>query len=152
MARSCRLVGSGAGTPMARASKVDHLGVGRNASSLAHDDETNAIHYGADDNASGVSGVIEIAQFLSHQKANGLELKRDVIFATWSGEEISLLGSSHFTNTYPGKKTSEELYPEVSAYLNMDKIGRLDKEHMDGALNAIKDMVEAFGISQISND
>ncbi|MFP6584310.1 MAG: M28 family peptidase [Candidatus Hydrogenedentota bacterium] len=107
---------------------LDHLGVGRNQSSLAHDDEVDAIHHGADDNASGVSGVLEIAQFLTHQKANGLELKRDVIFAAWSGEEINLLGSNHFTSTYPGKNASDDLYPEVSSYLNMDMIGRLDQE------------------------
>lgn len=107
---------------------LDHLGRGRNHSSLARDDEEDAIHYGADDNASGVSGVLEIAQFLADQKAKGLDLKRDVIFAAWSGEEINLLGSTHFTNSFPGKKESDELYPELSSYLNMDMIGRLEKE------------------------
>lgn len=107
---------------------LDHLGVGRNHSSLAHDDEADQIHHGADDNASGVSGVIELAQYLIEQKAKGLVMKRDVVFATWSGEEINLLGSKHFTDIYPIKDGQESLYPDVAAYLNMDMIGRLEKE------------------------
>ncbi|MFP6596443.1 MAG: M28 family peptidase, partial [Candidatus Hydrogenedentota bacterium] len=116
------------GQVMVIGAHIDHLGIGRNHSSLARDEEADQVHHGADDNASGVSGVIEIAQYLVEQKAKGLGLKRDVIFAGWSGEEISLLGSKHFTDVYPRKKVNDTLYPEVSAYLNMDMIGRMDTE------------------------
>lgn len=76
---------------------VDHLGKGANSSSLARDDESNLIHYGADDNASGVAAMLEVAEYLADQRERGkLKMKRDVIFAAWSGEELGLLGSNHF--------------------------------------------------------
>jgi len=108
---------------------VDHLGHGVGASSLAREEEKGRIHYGADDNASGVAGLLEIAQYLADQKAQGkLRLLRDILFAAWSGEEMGLLGSSYFTRTFGGQKTeSASLRPAIAAYLNMDMIGRLDK-------------------------
>ena len=111
---------------------VDHLGQGLGANSLAHGDEKGLIHYGADDNASGVGGVLEIAHYLVNLKSRGqLPLRRDLLFAAWSGEELGLLGSTHFTRTFGG--TLDEpasLAPQVVAYLNMDMIGRLDKSLM----------------------
>ena len=107
---------------------IDHLGTGHGANSLARDAEKDGIHYGADDNASGVAGLLEIAQFLAEQKASGqLALQRDLVFAAWSGEEMGLLGSSHFTRTFRGQSDEPTtLRPEVAAYLNMDMIGRLE--------------------------
>lgn len=76
---------------------IDHLGVGRSSSSLARDDEETLIHFGADDNASGVAAMLEIAEYLVNLRKKGkLDLKRDVIFAGWSGEELGLHGSAHF--------------------------------------------------------
>ncbi len=81
---------------------VDHLGKGSSSSSLAKDDEREGIHYGADDNASGVAGMLEIAEYLTEQKAGGQwRPQRDILFAAWSGEELGLIGSSHFIKTYP---------------------------------------------------
>jgi Tol biopolymer transport system component len=107
---------------------VDHLGKGQTHNSLAREEEKDAPHHGADDNASGVAGLIEIAQNLVDMKAKGTALKRDVLFAAWSGEELGLLGSHYFVKTFNGA-TSEpaSLRPRVAAYLNMDMIGRLDK-------------------------
>lgn len=105
---------------------IDHLGVGRGSGSLAHDDEAQGIHYGADDNASGVAGVIEIAQYLAAEKKKGLDMRRDVLFAGWSGEELGTLGADHFAKTFPGKQPTDPLTPEIAAVLNMDMIGRLD--------------------------
>ncbi len=108
---------------------IDHLGIGRSNVSLARDDEKEGIHHGADDNASGTAGLFEIAQYLVDQKREGkLDMKRDIIFASWSGEELGTLGSNHFIKTYSGKKETEPLQPEIAAYLNMDMIGRLDKQ------------------------
>lgn len=73
---------------------------------------------GADDNASGVQAVLQVARaFL----ATGTQPERTVIFAFWDGEEKGLLGSTHFALAYPeiGK---------VKGYLNYDMIGRNNRE------------------------
>lgn len=76
---------------------IDHLGAGPNTNSLAKDDEESNIHFGADDNASGVSAMLQMAEAMAGRKDRGeLDGKRDVIFAAWSGEELGLLGSSHY--------------------------------------------------------
>lgn len=109
---------------------IDHLGDQAGPGSLAREDEEGKIHYGADDNASGTSALLEIAEYLAHLRDEGkLELERDVVFAAWSGEEIGLLGSSHFVRTlaknYMGDE-SASLGLLLSSYLNMDMIGRLE--------------------------
>ena len=83
---------------------IDHLGSGKSGGSLAKEGKQNAIHFGADDNASGVAAMLEIAEYLVAQKKAGkLDLKRDVIFAGWSGEELGLHGSKHFAKTFLGE-------------------------------------------------
>ena len=79
---------------------IDHLGKG-SASSLAKEDQQGNIHVGADDNASGVAAMLEIAEFLSNAKTTGDagSFQRDILFAAWSGEELGLHGSKHFTDT-----------------------------------------------------
>jgi Tol biopolymer transport system component len=113
---------------------IDHLGAGGNSSSLAKEEEKNGVHRGADDNASGVAAMLEIAQSLASQKKSGkLKLKHDVLFAAWSGEELGLLGSAyfadHFRDVYPqlseGLGADGKLYPVVIANLNLDMVGRL---------------------------
>ena len=88
----------------------DHLGVDE---TLAND----KIYNGADDNASGVSAVLQIAHafILSGQKP-----LRNVIFAFWDGEEKGLLGSKYFVQHCPFLK-------QVKSYLNFDMIGRNNK-------------------------
>jgi hypothetical protein len=106
----------------------DHLGRGVEGKTLARPGEAGEIHYGADDNASGVAALLEIAEHLADLKASaGLPIRRDILFAAWSGEELGLLGSTHFTNTIDSER--ETLQPEVVAYLNMDMVGRLE-EHL----------------------
>jgi len=108
---------------------IDHLGDEAGPGSLAREDERNQAHRGADDNASGVSGLLEIAEYLADQRKQGkLDLKRDVVFAAWSGEEIGLLGSSHFVRKLAKDSLGDENAPLgliLSSYLNMDMIGRL---------------------------
>ncbi|MBI4445857.1 MAG: M28 family peptidase [Acidobacteria bacterium] len=89
----------------------DHLGLG-DSSSLSPD-RMGEVHNGADDNASGTSGLLQLAQDFS-----GLRLKRNLLFIAFAGEEIGLLGSRHFTEhpTVPLEK--------VMAMINMDMIGR----------------------------
>jgi hypothetical protein len=101
--------------PVVVGAHIDHLGSAAGPNSLSTGDEDDMVHYGADDNASGVAGLVEIASYLS--SAN-LPLERDVLFGAWSGEELGLLGSAHFASPV---KEGERAY---SAYLNMDMIGR----------------------------
>ncbi len=120
---------------------IDHLGRGLSGASLALENEKEAIHYGADDNASGVAAMLQVAQLLARQKSQGqLDLRRDILFAAWSGEEMGLIGSNHFVKTFgdgvaasarhEGKTSGPghvSLYPSIVACLNMDMVGRLDK-------------------------
>ena len=65
---------------------VDHLGTGT-GDSLARDEEKGQIHFGADDNASGVAALLEIAEYLADMRDRGqLKLRRDLLFAAWSGD------------------------------------------------------------------
>lgn len=88
----------------------DHLGCDN---TLAGD----KIYNGADDNASGVSAVLQIAKAF---KACGVKPKRSVIFAFWDGEEIGLLGSKYFMQT-----VGDSL--RIRGYINFDMIGRNHK-------------------------
>lgn len=89
----------------------DHLGV----DPLLDGDK---IYNGADDNASGVSAVLQIARaFLE----SGVKPERTIIFALWDGEEKGLLGSEHFVLTYPDLS-------KIKGYINFDMIGRNDNE------------------------
>ncbi len=93
----------------------DHIGYGGQGSgSLAPDEKK--IHYGADDNASGSAGLLELARYFSKQKHS---LKRNLVFIGFGAEEMGLLGSAHFVNhpAFPLEKTI--------AMLNMDMIGRM---------------------------
>jgi Tol biopolymer transport system component len=102
---------------------VDHLGRGQAGGSLARDDERGVIHTGADDNASGVAGMLEIAQYLSDLQANDkLQARRDLILVAWSGEELGTLGSQYFVNQLAD---GGDLRGKVSAYLNLDMVGHL---------------------------
>ena len=131
---------------------IDHLGVGGGGSSLARDDESGQVHAGADDNASGVAAMLEIAQYLASERAKGeLLSRRDLVVAAWSGEELGLFGSKAFVEDFyelypaanrPAKlandgdavdaahshgASSDEvaLTQAVAAYLNLDMVGRL---------------------------
>ncbi|HTM10025.1 MAG TPA: M20/M25/M40 family metallo-hydrolase, partial [Verrucomicrobiae bacterium] len=99
----------------------DHLGRG-GEHSLAPD-QFGAIHPGADDNASGVAGVIGLARAFARAGSG-----RTLVFAAFSGEEIGLLGSAHYVKNPPWPL--EKTY----AMINMDMIGRMldDKIYVMG--------------------
>ena len=109
---------------------VDHIGDGVGFDSLSRAEEQGEAHLGADDNASGVAALLEVAQHLAAQRAAGkLALKRDVLFATWTGEEMGLLGSGHFVAALARAEGDlSSLSPRIAAYLNMDMVGRLDRQ------------------------
>ncbi len=111
--------------PLIYGAHIDHLGRGDVQGSLAKDDESGQIHRGADDNASGVAGLLEAAEYLASLDDSGkLGSVRDIQFVAWSGEELGTLGSTHFVEQLAGHG---DLADKVSAYLNMDMIGRVEE-------------------------
>ena len=117
--------------PLVIGAHVDHLGSKGGGNSRAKGDELDKVHHGADDNASGTAGLMEIAQWLAAMKQQGkIKLTRDVIFAAWSGEELGLLGSNRFVEGLAKMikgDASAKLTGMMAAYLNMDMIGRFNK-------------------------
>lgn len=91
----------------------DHLGLG-DEHALAPS-QIGTIHPGADDNASGTAGVIELARWFAKQP----KPKRGVLFLTFAGEELGLLGSGWYVN--------HPILPleNAVAMINMDMIGRI---------------------------
>jgi hypothetical protein len=91
----------------------DHLGLGEQyslAPSLA-----GTVHPGADDNASGTAGVMELAHWFSREPKHA----RGILFLTFAGEELGLLGSNYYAN-HPVLPLNEAV-----AMINMDMIGRI---------------------------
>ena len=97
----------------------DHLGRGDKGNSLASSSEAKAIHFGADDNASGTAAVLAIAETISRQPR-----QRHVLVAFWSAEEIGLIGSNAFTTTPPVP------LGQMAAYLNFDMVGRMQNNRL----------------------
>lgn len=117
----------GGAPPLIVGAHVDHLGRGESAASRARDAERGQLHRGADDNASGVAALIEIAQLLAAERDAGrLTGARDVVFAAWSGEELGLLGAKRYARSLLKETGAADLSDQVSAYINMDMVGRLD--------------------------
>tara|TARA_R110002124_G_scaffold99337_1_gene245302 strand:+ start:33716 stop:34945 length:1230 start_codon:yes stop_codon:yes gene_type:complete len=94
----------------------DHLGMGGEGSLYR---EGEAIHNGADDNASGVAVMLRLAKQLSEMKNNA----NNYLFIAFSGEEMGLLGSNYYVKN-PTINTKK-----VSYMINMDMVGRLNKEN-----------------------
>jgi aminopeptidase YwaD len=94
----------------------DHLGWGGRGTSSRQPD-TVAVHYGADDNASGVAGVLELAEYIGYQKP-----ARSFSFLTFGGEEMGLVGSKYFA-----ENPTIDL-EKVQTMINLDMIGRLKED------------------------
>lgn len=92
----------------------DHLGKVPNP---RFGDGKPVIHNGADDNASGTAGVLELARAFAKSRERP---RRSILFAAWDAEELGLLGSAHFvdTPTVP--------LPSIKTVINLDMIGRLN--------------------------
>ncbi|HKS09186.1 MAG TPA: M20/M25/M40 family metallo-hydrolase [Pyrinomonadaceae bacterium] len=106
----------------------DHLGRGGEGS-LAP--SSGDIHHGADDNASGTAGVIELARLFTEQKPKP---KRTIVFMAFGGEEEGLLGSNYYVN--------HPLLPLANtvAMINMDMIGRMkDRRLVIGGVGTAKE-------------
>ena len=91
----------------------DHLGIRR-----------GNVYNGADDNASGTAGLIELA----HAFSETTRRERSLLFIAFGAEELGLIGSKHFASspTVPVER--------IKAMLNMDMIGRLDHDRVENQL------------------
>ena len=96
----------------------DHLGRGGEGSLAPREGD---IHHGADDNASGVAGLLELARIFSAQSPKP---RRTIVFIAFSGEEEGLLGSDYYAN-HPVVPLAQTV-----AMINMDMIGRLKNRKM----------------------
>jgi Zn-dependent M28 family amino/carboxypeptidase len=97
----------------------DHLGRG-NFDSLAPS-QIGQVHPGADDNASGTAGVLEVARLLAPQRG---QLKRSILFMDFAGEELGLLGSAAWVLN-PTRPLAK-----AAAMINMDMIGRIKDDQV----------------------
>jgi aminopeptidase YwaD len=116
----------------------DHLGMGGPGSGSRAVD-TIAVHHGADDNASGVAMMLELAEKFAGTKGSH---KRTIICVAFSGEEEGLLGSKQFTNN-AGIDLSK-----VNAMVNLDMVGRLNETNNlqifgVGTATGLKDLIYA---------
>ena len=96
----------------------DHLGFNEHNNSTLMNSH-GQIHNGADDNASGTAVVLEMARMFSKNKKKE---KANYVFAFFSGEEDGLMGSKNFAETVKNN------YPNVTAMINLDMVGRLNKD------------------------
>ena len=117
----------------------DHLGMGGPGSSSRKPD-TVAVHHGADDNASGVAMLIELAgKFAGTRDSH----KKSLIFLSFSGEELGILGSKYYAD-HP-----EEDLSKTEVMINLDMVGRL-KETKDlqiggvGTADGLKDIASGL--------
>ena len=126
----------------------DHLGMGGKGSGSRRPD-TLAVHPGADDNASGVAAVLELACKLADIRDS---LKISILFAAFGAEEMGLIGSRYFID-HPVVPIEH-----IKGMLNLDMIGRLKEENLvqvggtgssaeADSLLAIINTAEAFGLS-----
>ncbi len=97
----------------------DHLGLGEHDSLSPKD--IGKIHHGADDNASGTAGVLEMVDVMAKSTKRP---RHSILFMCFAGEELGLLGSNYYANhpTIPLKQTI--------AMMNMDMIGRVSKNKL----------------------
>ncbi len=110
----------------------DHVGVAR-----------DKIYYGADDNASGTSTVLEVAEAFSEAVKASYQPRRSILFLLVSGEEIGLFGSSFYADYQP-------LFPlkNTVVNLNIDMVGRIDDKYK----NKTPDYIYLIGSDKLSQD
>jgi hypothetical protein len=151
-AQTKNVVGMLAGRDSARTlvlgAHYDHLGLG-GESSLAPN--TRAPHVGADDNASGVSVMLAVAEKLAARRptgsnggSRGWRPEHSLVFTAFSAEEMGLVGSSHFTDQPPRP------LPTIEAMVNLDMVGRLRANRLSvmgvGSASELPDLVR--GVNQ----
>jgi hypothetical protein len=109
---------NGAAKTIVVGAHYDHLGRGYQSGSLAPQ-EKGTIHNGADDNASGTAGLLELAGYLA---GNNVRERHNFLFIAFSGEELGLLGSKYFVDN------PTEPLDRISFMVNLDMIGRFSPD------------------------
>lgn len=110
----------------------DHIGINEYENSR-HTGPAE-IHNGADDNASGVAAMLEMARTLKGKKYK----KNNYLFIAFSGEELGLLGSKHFVQNPPDflAQTTQKL-GKINYVINIDMLGRIDTTKKVLTLNGV---------------
>jgi hypothetical protein len=103
----------------------------------------DVIYYGADDDGSGTTSVLQVAEAFARAKAEGHGPRRTIVFMTVSGEEEGLLGSQFYSEhpLFPLEKTSVDL--------NTDMVGRIDSARKSADTN---NYVYVIGDDRLSSD
>jgi len=129
-----------AATTVVIGAHYDHLGHGEDANTLYHGKDSVTFN-GADDNASGVAGMIELARMISASKLKS----NNYLFVAFSGEEQGLFGSKYFVEHLPVELRT------VNYMINLDMIGRLnDSSHLLtlGGIGTSPYWAQMFGASK----
>ncbi len=120
----------------------DHLGRGGEGSGSL-DPREGLIHHGADDNASGVAGLLELARILSSQNPKP---RRTVVFIAFSGEEEGLIGSNYYVD-HPIVPLANTV-----AMINMDMIGRMrERKLIVGGVGTAPDWRDIIARENLDN-
>ena len=116
----------------------DHLGLGGEGSLAQVEGE---VHHGADDNASGTAGLLELARSFSAQRQKP---RRTIVFAAFSGEEEGLLGSNYYVN-HPIVPLANTV-----AMINMDMIGRMKANKLIvGGVGTAQEWRQLIGVTNV---
>lgn len=135
---------NGAQTTVVIGAHHDHLGRGEHGNSIG--ENTYEVHNGADDNASGVAALLELARKL--RKSKKWNRENNYLFIAFSGEEMGLVGSKYFV------ENPSHSMENINYMLNMDMVGMLDSVSKTLIVNGIgtgdlwKAGIEALGNNQ----
>ncbi len=104
--------------------------------------QNGTIYFGADDNGSGTTGILELARAFAKAKAAGHGPRRSILFMTVTAEEKGLLGSNYYSR--------HPIFPleNTVVNLNTDMIGRIDDKHLHGNHN----YVHVIGSDKLSSE
>ncbi len=116
----------------------DHLGMGGTGSGSRMPD-SKAVHHGADDNASGVAALLELASNMASKQSRS---KRSILFVSFGAEEMGLVGSKYFVSNLPVPAS------QIKTMINLDMIGRLKEDSVltIGGTGTAKEMDEILSL------
>lgn len=112
----------------------DHLGMGGPGANSRKPDQTG-VHHGADDNASGTAGVMELARLYANNPP-----KRSIVFSAFAAEEQGLLGSKYFVKNPPVP------LKDISVMVNFDMIGRMKADQKQLSISGTGSSAEGDSI------
>ncbi|MGB4205769.1 MAG: M20/M25/M40 family metallo-hydrolase [Bacteroidales bacterium] len=116
----------------------DHLGMGGTGSGSRMPDSLG-VHHGADDNASGVAALLELASKMASKQSRN---NRSILFVSFGAEEMGLVGSKYFVSNLPVPAT------QIKTMINLDMIGRLKEDSVltIGGTGTAKEMDEILSL------